>query len=70
MLDRIISERKLDAKAVRPSIQNGGGAENWKYYINNKQSCPYCNNRKTISGINDIFTTHPKLKKEWVWEKK
>ena len=27
-MDRFISQRKLDAKAVKPSILNGGGAEN------------------------------------------
>lgn len=27
--------------------------------------CPYCTNRKVLSGFNDLATTHPELAKEW-----
>ena len=31
--------------------------------------CPYCSNKKVEVGFNDITTTHPKLAKEWNYEK-
>lgn len=27
--------------------------------------CPYCSNRKVLSGFNDLATTHPELAAEW-----
>ena len=36
--------------------------------INNHRvsnSCPFCSNKKVLSGFNDISTTHPILAKEW-----
>lgn len=27
--------------------------------------CPYCHNRKILSGFNDLATTHPEIAKEW-----
>ena len=31
--------------------------------------CPYCYGRKVLTGFNDLATTHPKLAKEWNYEK-
>ena len=31
--------------------------------------CPYCPNKKVLSGFNDIATTNPELLKEWDYEK-
>lgn len=30
-----------------------------------KVACPYCDNRKALSGYNDLATTHPELAKQW-----
>ena len=30
-----------------------------------KGDCPYCANKKTLTGFNDLATTHPELAKEW-----
>ena len=35
--------------------------------INN--NCPYCGNKKILVGYNDLFTTHPRFKDEWDYEK-
>lgn len=32
-------------------------------------SCPICNNKRTLKGYNDLFTTHAHLKNEWDWDK-
>lgn len=40
--------------------------------INNRikgADCPYCSNRKILEGFNDFETLHPKLMKEWNYEK-
>lgn len=40
----------------------------WKATVNSRNSgkgCPYCSNRKVLTGYNDLATTHPKLAKEW-----
>lgn len=31
--------------------------------------CPYCSNRRVLSGYNDIGTLYPELLEEWDWEK-
>ncbi|MBR4314593.1 MAG: zinc-ribbon domain-containing protein, partial [Lachnospiraceae bacterium] len=31
--------------------------------------CPYCSNRLVKQGFNDLVTTHPKLAKEWNYDK-
>ena len=31
--------------------------------------CPYCAGKKTLRGFNDLATTHPRLLKEWDFEK-
>ncbi len=33
------------------------------------QGCPYCSGRRTITGVNDITKTNPKLLEEWDYEK-
>ena len=33
------------------------------------QNCPYCNGNRTLSGFNDLCTTHPNLVKEWDFNK-
>lgn len=30
-----------------------------------KTGCPYCTNQKTLTGFNDLATTHPDLTSEW-----
>jgi glutaredoxin len=40
----------------------------WEAVINNRTSgigCPYCSNKKTLKGYNDLATTHPQIAKEW-----
>lgn len=37
--------------------------------ISRNQNCPYCYGRKVLTGFNDLATTHPKLAKEWNYEK-
>lgn len=37
--------------------------------IARNQKCPYCYGRKVLTGFNDLATTHPKLAKEWNYEK-
>ena len=41
----------------------------WKAQITNRNlrnnKCPICSNQKILPGYNDLFTTNPKLKKEW-----
>lgn len=34
-----------------------------------KDKCPYCANKKILEGYNDLATTHPKLLKEWNYNK-
>lgn len=41
---------------VRSRTQNGTG-------------CNYCTGRRTLPGLNDVFSTHPHLKEEWDEEK-
>lgn len=37
--------------------------------VQDKEGCPYCNNRKVLKGFNDIATTHPKIASEAVgWD--
>ena len=37
----------------------------WKISPALKKGCPYCNNRKVLTGYNDLATLHPKLAKEF-----
>lgn len=37
----------------------------WKISVNQKKNCPYCNNRKSLEGFNDLTTTRPDLITEW-----
>lgn len=46
----------------------------WKSTINNRtgahqNGCPYCSNKKVLSGFNDLATTNPMLASEWNYEK-
>ncbi len=45
----------------------------WVAYINNRttggKNCPYCSGRLVLRGVNDLEVTHPKLTKEWDFEK-
>ena len=36
---------------------------------NKGHRCPYCSNRLVKQGFNDLVTTHPKLVKEWNYDK-
>lgn len=36
---------------------------------NRGQSCPYCSNRRTLSGYNDLATTHPELLEQWDYQR-
>lgn len=42
-------------------------AVNKKIY--RKDNCPYCSNKKTLKGFNDLATTHPHLIREWDYDK-
>ena len=35
----------------------------------NGSGCPYCSNKKVLTGYNDLATTHPELIKEWNFQK-
>ena len=35
----------------------------------NNEECPYCANKKTLKGYNDLETTNPELLKEWDYDK-
>ena len=40
----------------------------WDVQISQRNSgtnCPYCSNKKVLSGFNDLSTTNPELAKEW-----
>ncbi len=44
----------------------------WQAAINNRRAgnnCPYCGHQKLLQGYNDLETVHPKLTKEWNYEK-
>ena len=44
----------------------------WTATINNRVNgtdCPYCSNKITLSGYNDLVTTHKELMNEWDYEK-
>lgn len=44
----------------------------WQAVINsrnNGRSCPFCLNKKVLSGFNDLSTTNPLLAQEWNYEK-
>lgn len=45
----------------------------WNVSINsrttNNTKCPYCANRKLLSGFNDLATTNPELAKEWNYDR-
>lgn len=34
-------------------------------HLENKDTCPYCENKKVLPGFNDLKTTHPHVAKEW-----
>jgi hypothetical protein len=46
----------------------------WKATVANRyggRNCPYCSNKKVLSGFNDLATTHPELAKEaYGWDPK
>ena len=37
--------------------------------VTTQRKCPYCTNRLTMTGFNDLRTTNPELAKEWDYEK-
>lgn len=44
----------------------------WQATPNNRKSgtgCPYCANKKALSGYNDLASTYPSLINEWDYEK-
>lgn len=44
----------------------------WVARVNSRTrgaGCPICSNRKVISGVNDLATTHPEFSEQWHWEK-
>jgi len=66
-----ISPEKISAgngKKVWWRCKNG---HSWQDTINHRtdgRGCPYCGNKKVITGVNDFATTHPQLLKEWDYE--
>ena len=72
----------FEKNTVSPqSVSKGSPAEvwwkcshnhSWKKRINSQvlyNSCPICECRELVVGINDLSTTHPELTKEWDYEK-
>ncbi len=53
-------------KKVHWLCKNG---HEWEGFIKKRTlrglKCPYCSNRKVISGANDLNTTHPQIVSEW-----
>ena len=47
--------------------------QSWQASIQNRvahnSGCPYCHNKRTIPGINDLCTVYPDLAKEWNYQK-
>ena len=45
----------------------------WQAVISHRNSkkagCPYCSNKKVLTGYNDLATLYPELAKEWNYEK-
>lgn len=44
----------------------------WSAVISNRvrgAKCPYCTNKKTLTGYNDLATLRPDLMEEWIYEK-
>ena len=44
----------------------------WSAVISNRMrgaKCPYCSNKKTLKGFNDLETLRPDLMKEWIYDK-
>ena len=44
----------------------------WEAVVNNRakgSNCPYCSNRKVLSGFNDLASTNPTIANEWDYEK-
>lgn len=44
----------------------------WSAFVHSRtkgQGCPYCCNRKILSGYNDLITVNPNLANEWDYEK-
>ncbi len=39
------------------------------YRKNERNSCPFCSNRRILTGYNDLETLYPELMKEWDWVK-
>lgn len=37
--------------------------------VKGKTSCPFCSNRKVLTGFNDLSTTNPELCKEWDYDR-
>lgn len=44
-----------------------GKKHEWESRVYNRirAGCPYCSGRKTLTGLNDLATTHPQLINEW-----
>ena len=46
-------------------------AHEWKATVNNRvrgAKCPYCTNKRTLSGYNDLESLFPELMTEWIYE--
>lgn len=49
-----------------------GQGHEWQATVKSRSEgsgCPVCANRKIVTGLNDLATTHPELAKEWNYEK-
>lgn len=46
----------------------GGEWESVVYARIHKTKCPYCTDRKTLKNFNDLLSTHPEIKDEWIYE--
>ena len=45
----------------------GGEWQSVVYSRIHKTKCPYCSNSKTLKKYNDLLTTHPEVKEEWLY---
>ena len=79
----LLDEWDYDKNTIKPDCITSGSSKYkiwWRCKLNhsydatianrlNGRGCPYCSNKKTLLGYNDLGTTNPELVKEWNYEK-
>ena len=79
---KLLNEWDYEKNTIKPEeISSGSSKKVWwicpeghsyDTIIHNRldgNNCPYCANKKILKGYNDLVTTHPKILKEWDFEK-